>query len=223
MSEETPFRVLALDGGGIRGVLPALLLQELERRTGRTVPELFDLVVGTSTGGILALALTAPRTGDRFTPADLVKLYETQGGRIFAPWPQRDEADEARGGRDRPRAAHPARPIRTRPGCRCPGRARSCTPSSAATASRRRCARCSAPRALADIKKPVRRGDLVRAGDARRSASCAAGRRPRRRRPTSRSGRPRAPRAPRPSSSRPRPSRPSTDRRRSTAWTAASA
>lgn len=92
MSEETPFRVLALDGGGIRGVLPALLLQELERRSGHTIPELFDLVVGTSTGGILALALSAPRQGARFTPADLVKLYETQGGRIFAPWPQTNDA-----------------------------------------------------------------------------------------------------------------------------------
>jgi patatin-like phospholipase/acyl hydrolase len=92
LGEETPFRVLALDGGGIRGVLPALLLQEMERRTSKPIPELFDLVVGTSTGGILALALTAPRTGDRFTPADLVKLYETQGGRIFAPWPQTNDA-----------------------------------------------------------------------------------------------------------------------------------
>jgi patatin-like phospholipase/acyl hydrolase len=92
VSEERPFRVLALDGGGIRGVLPALLLGELERRASKTVPELFDLIVGTSTGGILALALTAPRAGDRFTPADLVKLYETQGGRIFAPWPQKNDA-----------------------------------------------------------------------------------------------------------------------------------
>lgn len=85
---DAPFRVLALDGGGIRGVLPAVLLGELEARTGRATADLFDLIVGTSTGGILALALSAPRGGARFTPADLVKLYETQGMRIFAPWPR---------------------------------------------------------------------------------------------------------------------------------------
>ena len=61
---------------------------ELEARTGRATADLFDLIVGTSTGGILALALGAPRAGARFTPADLVKLYETQGSRIFAPWPR---------------------------------------------------------------------------------------------------------------------------------------
>ncbi|HET9315151.1 MAG TPA: patatin-like phospholipase family protein [Vicinamibacteria bacterium] len=88
MGDGAPFRVLALDGGGIRGVLPAVLLGELEARSGRATADLFDLIVGTSTGGILALALTAPRAGARFTPADLVKLYETEGARIFAPWPQ---------------------------------------------------------------------------------------------------------------------------------------
>ena len=88
MGDGAPFRVLALDGGGIRGVLPAVLLGELEARTGRATAELFDLIVGTSTGGILALALTAPRAGARFTPADLLNLYETQGARIFAPWPR---------------------------------------------------------------------------------------------------------------------------------------
>src|SRR4029453_4043476 len=87
MGKTPPFRVLALDGGGIRGVLPALLLGELERRTGRPTADVFDLITGTSTGGILALALTAPRPGPRFTPADLVTLYETQGGRIFASYP----------------------------------------------------------------------------------------------------------------------------------------
>jgi patatin-like phospholipase/acyl hydrolase len=44
-------RVLAIDGGGIRGLIPALVLAELERRAGRRVFELFDLIAGTSTGG----------------------------------------------------------------------------------------------------------------------------------------------------------------------------
>lgn len=73
-------RVLAIDGGGIRGIIPALVLAELERTSGRRVHELFDLVAGTSTGGILACALGTP--GAR-PAADLVELYRREGPRIF--------------------------------------------------------------------------------------------------------------------------------------------
>jgi patatin-like phospholipase/acyl hydrolase len=82
-----PFKVLALDGGGIRGIIPALVLADIERRTGRRIAELFDLVVGTSTGGILALALAKPARQGASTPAyaasDLVDLYAKNGSRIF--------------------------------------------------------------------------------------------------------------------------------------------
>ena len=54
-------KVLSIDGGGIRGLIPAVVLAELEGRTGRRIAELFDLVAGTSTGGILAGALGARR------------------------------------------------------------------------------------------------------------------------------------------------------------------
>jgi patatin-like phospholipase/acyl hydrolase len=73
-------RVLAIDGGGIRGLIPALVLAELERRAGRRVFELFDLIAGTSTGGILACALCAP---DPLPAAEVVKLYEDEGPEIF--------------------------------------------------------------------------------------------------------------------------------------------
>ena len=73
-------RVLAIDGGGIRGLIPALVLTELERRAGRRVFELFDLIAGTSTGGILACALCAP---DALPASELVKLYEEEGPEIF--------------------------------------------------------------------------------------------------------------------------------------------
>ncbi len=53
-------RVLAIDGGGIRGLIPALVLAELERCAGRPIAQLFDLIAGTSTGGILACALGKP-------------------------------------------------------------------------------------------------------------------------------------------------------------------
>jgi uncharacterized protein len=73
-------RVLAIDGGGIRGLIPALVLSELERRAGRRVFELFDMIAGTSTGGILACALCAP---DPLPASELVKLYEEEGPDIF--------------------------------------------------------------------------------------------------------------------------------------------
>ena len=50
-------RVLFLDGGGIRGLVQIEIMMELEKRTGRKITELFDWIVGTSTGGIVALGL----------------------------------------------------------------------------------------------------------------------------------------------------------------------
>src|SRR5260370_42076788 len=50
--EPNAVRALAIDGGGIRGILPALLGAEIEDRTGKRIAELFDFIVGTSTGSI---------------------------------------------------------------------------------------------------------------------------------------------------------------------------
>ena len=79
------YRVLALDGGGIRGLIPAEVLVEIESHTGRRICELFDLVAGTSTGGILALGLTKPdgNGGPAFTAEDMCDLYLKDGRRIF--------------------------------------------------------------------------------------------------------------------------------------------
>src|SRR4051812_22672163 len=77
--------VLSVDGGGIRGLIPAMVLSDLEERTGRHTAELFDLIAGTSTGGIIALALTVPGQDGkpRWMANDLVDLYLTEGPRIF--------------------------------------------------------------------------------------------------------------------------------------------
>ncbi|NLW45116.1 MAG: patatin [Syntrophomonadaceae bacterium] len=79
-------KVLSLDGGGIRGIIPATVLAEIEKRTRKPVAELFDLIAGTSTGGLLALGLTKPGPGGgpEFTAADMVRLYETGGPEIFS-------------------------------------------------------------------------------------------------------------------------------------------
>lgn len=50
-------RMLFLDGGGIRGLIQIEVLRKLEQETGRKITELFDWIVGTSTGGIIALGL----------------------------------------------------------------------------------------------------------------------------------------------------------------------
>ena len=81
-------RILAVDGGGIRGVIPAVVLAELERRTERVASELFDYFVGTSTGGIIALAAVCPdETGERprYTGAQIVDFYREYGPHIFPP------------------------------------------------------------------------------------------------------------------------------------------
>ncbi len=56
-------RILFLDGGGVRGLVQMTVLREIERRTGKKIVELFDWIVGTSTGGIIALALTYGELG----------------------------------------------------------------------------------------------------------------------------------------------------------------
>ena len=82
---KTPRRVLSIDGGGIRGIIPALVLAHLEQHTGKPCSELFDLMVGTSTGGMLALGLSIDDENDKalFTAQQLVKLYEEHGDEIF--------------------------------------------------------------------------------------------------------------------------------------------
>lgn len=81
--------VLSIDGGGIRGLIPALVLQRIEEETGQPTADLFDLIAGTSTGGILALGLTIPEEGageepqSRYSAEDLAALYRERGGDIF--------------------------------------------------------------------------------------------------------------------------------------------
>jgi len=80
--------ILSIDGGGIRGILPATVLAEIERRTGQPIYRLFDLIAGTSTGGLIALGLTRPKVpGSReaqFTARQLIELYTKHGPDIFA-------------------------------------------------------------------------------------------------------------------------------------------
>jgi hypothetical protein len=86
MPETMPaMKILSIDGGGIRGIIPALVLAEIEKRCGRRAAELFDVIAGTSTGGILACALATPDADGRprHDAAHLLDLYLEDGPKIF--------------------------------------------------------------------------------------------------------------------------------------------
>jgi patatin-like phospholipase/acyl hydrolase len=78
-------KVLSIDGGGIRGLIPALVLAEIERRTGRRTADLFDLIAGTSAGGILACGLTRPGPDGKplHSAEELAELFRAEGPKIF--------------------------------------------------------------------------------------------------------------------------------------------
>jgi patatin-like phospholipase/acyl hydrolase len=80
-------KVLAIDGGGIRGIIPALVLARIEELTGKRACELFDLIAGTSTGGIIALGVNVPATGatggPRWSAGELADMYVSEGPKIF--------------------------------------------------------------------------------------------------------------------------------------------
>ena len=72
-------RILAIDGGGIRGTFPAAFLAELEKDLKHPIGSYFDLIAGTSTGGIIAIGLALGMTA-----ADILNLYEEKGPTIFS-------------------------------------------------------------------------------------------------------------------------------------------
>jgi patatin-like phospholipase/acyl hydrolase len=82
-------RILSIDGGGIRGIIPAMVLNYIEERTGKRIATMFDFIAGTSTGGILALGLTKKNSDSsinkepEYTAAELVNFYGKYGQKIF--------------------------------------------------------------------------------------------------------------------------------------------
>jgi uncharacterized protein len=79
------FRILAIDGGGMKGVFAAAFLDQIQSCLPHPIASYFDLIAGTSTGGILALAL-----GTGIHTSSLVNLYLNEGRNIFPqeqfPW-----------------------------------------------------------------------------------------------------------------------------------------
>ena len=77
---DKPFKILSLDGGGIRGIYATALLKQIaaEITGGTHIAEYFDMIAGTSTGGVIALGL-----GLNKTAADIHALYAEHGRRVF--------------------------------------------------------------------------------------------------------------------------------------------
>jgi patatin-like phospholipase/acyl hydrolase len=72
------FHILSLDGGGVRGAYTAAVLTEIEETSGKRLVEHFDLIAGTSTGGIIAIGL-----GLGLTARAILEFYKTHGPSIF--------------------------------------------------------------------------------------------------------------------------------------------
>jgi patatin-like phospholipase/acyl hydrolase len=79
-------KILAIDGGGIRGIIPAIILAEVERRAGQPIAKLFDLIAGSSTGSILAVGLATPdaQQNPRYSAEEMARFYEEEGHVIFS-------------------------------------------------------------------------------------------------------------------------------------------
>ncbi len=74
--------ILSVDGGGIRGIIPAIILAEIEKRARKPISQIFDLMAGTSTGGIIVAGL-CKKDKPQYSANDLVELYQEYGAYIF--------------------------------------------------------------------------------------------------------------------------------------------
>ncbi|MEZ0115142.1 patatin-like phospholipase/acyl hydrolase [Catenulispora sp. EB89] len=72
-------KILSIDGGGIKGVFPAAFLAGVEESVEAPIGDYFDLIVGTSTGGIIAIGL-----GLGLSAQEILAFYETHGPKIFS-------------------------------------------------------------------------------------------------------------------------------------------
>ena len=76
--------ILTVDGGGIKGIIPSYFLAQIERYLNKSCYKMFDIIGGTSTGGIIATALTSPVNGQvPLTAEEVLGIYRNDGAQIF--------------------------------------------------------------------------------------------------------------------------------------------
>src|SRR5260221_774600 len=81
------FNILSIDGGGLRGIIPLRILQKIEELTGKRIQDCFDLVSGTSTGGLIACCLTLRNEQKpqepKYSLSEISSIYVQKGSVIF--------------------------------------------------------------------------------------------------------------------------------------------
>jgi uncharacterized protein len=81
------FNILTIDGGGLRGIVPTRILQKVEELTGKPILDTFDMVAGTSTGGLIASCLTlrneTKHNRPKYNLQDIAEIYIQKGKVIF--------------------------------------------------------------------------------------------------------------------------------------------
>ncbi len=77
-NESKIFKILTIDGGGIKGLYSASILARIEEKTGKKIGDHFDMICGTSTGGLIALALSKG-----ISAQEIADMYFNEGSKIF--------------------------------------------------------------------------------------------------------------------------------------------
>jgi patatin-like phospholipase/acyl hydrolase len=95
--EADKLRILSIDGGGVRGVIPATILnylekelQRIDKSKDRRLAEYFDLIIGTSTGGLITAMITTTPPGDDpkklpLSAEQVLQFYKDYATRVFPP------------------------------------------------------------------------------------------------------------------------------------------
>ena len=89
MLRKKKFKILSIDGGGLRGIIPLQVIKQIEELTGEPIHKSFDLIAGTSTGGLLTCALTLQDYKSleadtrKYTLEEIEKIYKEKGKLIF--------------------------------------------------------------------------------------------------------------------------------------------
>lgn len=78
-------KILSIDGGGVRGIIPLHILVEIERQTGKKCADMFDMISGNSIGGIISLLLTTPDENKKtkYSAEDILSFFKEHGPVLF--------------------------------------------------------------------------------------------------------------------------------------------
>ena len=84
-AEGKTIKIFSIDGGRVKGIVSARILQEIEKRTQKHTTQLFSSAIGTSTGGLLILGLALPNAdgSSKNSAEGMVNIYKNYSKKIF--------------------------------------------------------------------------------------------------------------------------------------------